>query len=88
VDTAEVSGRATADSTEKQSIKPAIRRWLALAMVFWGLSMALPEGALAQNNQGTGVNLVVPNGTYAFQDGGYLPVGPDGALAPLAAAAE
>ena len=90
-DTTEVSGRATADSREKQTMKPAIRRWLALAMAFLGLYLALPEGALAQNNQGqndqgAGVNLVVPNGTYVFQDGGYLPVGPGGTLAPLAAA--
>ena len=49
-DTTEVSGRVTADSREKQTMKPTIRRWLALAIAFLGLYLALPEGGLAQND--------------------------------------
>jgi hypothetical protein len=88
-DTTEVSGRVSADSREKQTMKPTIRRWLALAIAFLGLYLGAPVCGLAQNNQGqndqgTGIKLVVPNGTYVFQDGGYLPIG--GTLVPLAAA--
>jgi hypothetical protein len=61
-DTTEVSGRVTADSKEKQTMKPTIRRCLALAIAFLGLYLALPDCGLAQNNQdqndqGTGINL-------------------------------
>ena len=70
-DTTEVSGRVTADSKEKQTMKPTIRRCLAPAIAFLGLYLALPDCGLAQNNQdqndqGTGFNLWVPNGTYPF----------------------
>jgi hypothetical protein len=72
-DTTEVSGRLTANSKERQTMKPTIRRCLALAIAFLGLYLALPDCGLAQNNQdqndqGTGINLRVPNGTYPFQD--------------------
>ena len=36
-DTTEVSGRVTADSREKKTMKPAIRTWLALVTVSLGL---------------------------------------------------
>jgi hypothetical protein len=77
-DTTEVSGRVTADSKEKQTMKPTILRCLALAIAFWGLYLALPDCGLAQNNQdqndqGTGINLRVPNGTYPFHDS-WVPV--------------
>ena len=87
-DTTEVSGRVTADSKEKQTMKPTIRRCLALAIAFLGLYLALPDCGLAQNNQGQndqGIKLGVPNGTYAFQDTGYV-LGPSGNLVPLGAA--
>ena len=91
-DTTEVSGRVTADSREKQTMKPTIRRCLALAVAFLGLYLALPDCGLAQNNQdqndqGTGINLRVPNGTYPFQDSGYVPPTPGATtLVPLGAA--
>jgi hypothetical protein len=69
-DTTEVSGRVTADSREKQTMKPTIRRCLALAIAFLGLYLALPDCGLAQNNQGQngqGVPLGVPIGTYVTQ---------------------
>ena len=92
-DTTEVSGRVTADSKEKQTMKPTIRRCLALAIAFLGLYLALP-GGLAQNNQdqndqGNGINLRVPNGTYPFQDSGYAPaIPPATGLVPLQAAGQ
>lgn len=57
-------------------MKPTIRRWLALAIAFLGLYLALPDCGLAQNNQGQnhqGVNLGVPNGTYSTQITGQIP---------------
>jgi hypothetical protein len=93
-DTTEVSGRVTADSKEKQTMKPTIRRCLALAVAFLGLYLALPDCGLAQNNQdqndqGTGINLRVPNGTYPFQDSGYVPaIPPATGLVPLQAAGQ
>ena len=75
-DTTDVSARVTADSREKQTMKPTIRRWLALAIAFLGLYLALPDCGLAQNNQGQndqGVNLGVPNGTYSTQITGQIP---------------
>jgi hypothetical protein len=93
-DTTEVSGRVTADSKEKQTMKPTIRRCLALAIAFLGLYLALPDCGLGQNNQdqndqGTGINLRVPNGTYPFQDSGYAPaIPPATGLVPLQAAGQ
>jgi hypothetical protein len=74
-DRTDVSGRVTADSREKQTMKPTIRRWLALVTASMGLYLGLSVCGLAQNNQGQndqGVQLGVPNGTYAFQDSGYV----------------
>jgi hypothetical protein len=74
-DTTEASGRVTADSREKQTMKPTIRRCLALAIAFLGLYLALPDRGLAQNNQGQndqGIKLGVPNGTYVTQSTGYV----------------
>jgi len=87
-DTTEVSGRVTADSREKQTMKPNIRRWLALVIASMGLYLVLPDRGLAQNDQGSGIKLVVPNGTYVFRDTGYLlPNFPSGTpLVRLAAA--
>jgi hypothetical protein len=51
-DTTEVSGRVTADSREKKTMKPAIRTWLALVTVSLGLYLGLPVCGLAQNDQG------------------------------------
>ena len=51
-------------------------------------TLILPALAYAQNNQGDagpGIKLGVPNGTYAFQDTGYV-LGPSGNLVPLGAA--
>src|SRR6516164_8122271 len=70
-DTTDVSARVTADSREKQTMKPTIRRWLALAIAFLGLYLALPDCGLGQNHQG--VNLGVPNGTYSTQITGQIP---------------
>ena len=42
-------------------------------------TLILPALAYADNNQGdrgSGINLGVPNGTYAFQDSGYVPAIP------------
>ena len=76
-DTTEVSGRVTADSREKQTMKPTILRWLALVTVSLGLYLGLSVCGLAQNDQGqndqgTGIKLGVPNGTYAVQESGYV----------------
>ena len=76
-DTTEVCGRVTADSREKQTMKPTIRRCLALAIAFLGLYLGLSVCGLAQNDQGqndqgTGIKLGVPNGTYAVQESGYV----------------
>ena len=46
-DRTDVSGRVTADSREKQTTKPTIRRCLALAIAFLGLYLALPDCGLA-----------------------------------------
>jgi hypothetical protein len=51
-DTTGVSGRVTADSREKQTMKPTIRRWLVLVTASIGLYLALPDRGLAQNDQG------------------------------------
>lgn len=75
-------------------MKPTIRRCLALAIAFLGLYLALPDCGLGQNNQdqndqGTGINLRVPNGTYPFQDSGYAPaIPPATGLVPLQAAGQ
>jgi hypothetical protein len=87
----EVSGKVNADSKEKQTMKPTIRRCLALAIAFLGLYLALPDCGLAQNNQdqndqGTSINLRGPNGTYPFQHSGYAPaIPPATGLVPLQA---
>ena|SRR5208282_770 len=51
-DRTEVSGRVTADSREKQTMKPIIRTWLALVTVSLGLYLGLSVCGSAQNNQG------------------------------------
>jgi hypothetical protein len=51
-DTTEVSGRVTADSRGKQTMKPTIRTWLALVTVSLGLYLGLSVCGLAQNDQG------------------------------------
>ena len=51
-DRTDVSGRVTADSREKQTMKPTIRRWLVLAIASLGLYLGLPVCGLAQNDQG------------------------------------
>jgi hypothetical protein len=55
-------------------------------------ALILPALAYAQNNQGdqgSGINLGVPNGTYAFQDSGYVPaIPPATGLVPLQAAGQ
>jgi hypothetical protein len=86
-DRTDISGRVTADSREKQTMKPTIRTWLALVTVSLGLYLGLSVCGLAndqgQNNQGqcdAGIN-----GTYSVHITGYVP-GPSGNLVPLAAA--
>jgi len=84
-DTTEVSGRVTADSREKQTMKPTIRRCLALAIAFLGLYLALPDRGLAQNDQGQndqGIKLGVPNGTYSWRDSGQVTVTLPGSSTP------
>jgi hypothetical protein len=91
-DTTEVSGRVTADSREKETMKSTVRRWVALISASLGLYLGLSVCGLAQNDQGqndqgTGIKLGVPNGTYAFQDSGYVPPAPGATtLVPLEAA--
>jgi hypothetical protein len=72
-DTTEVSGRVTADSREKQTMKPTIRRCLALAIAFLGLYLALPEGGLAQSVKGPPITLATLKGTYVGAFSGYMP---------------
>ena len=50
-------------------------------------TLILPALAYAQNNEGDAghIKLGVPNGTYPFQDTGYV-LGPSGNLVPLGAA--
>ena len=86
-DTTEVSGRVTADSREKQTMKPTIRTWLALVTVSLGLYLGLSVCGLAndqgQNNQGqcdAGIN-----GTYSVHITGYVPDS-SGNMVPLAVA--
>ena len=71
-----------------------VRRCLALAIAFLGLHLALPDCGLAQDNQGQndqgrGIKLSVPHGTYPFQDSGYVPaIPPATGLVPLQAAGQ
>jgi hypothetical protein len=52
------------------------------------LYLVLPDRGLAQNNQGSGIKLVIPNGTYAFRDSGYVTDPNTGNLLPLEAAGQ
>ena len=67
--------------------------WIAL-FVMAPLYLGLPVCGLAQSNQdqndqGTCINLGVPNGTYPFQDSGYVPaIPPATGLVPLQAAGQ
>ena len=82
--------RSVDTSKEKPTMRLIVRRWLVLVTASLGLYSGLPVCGLAQNDrgqndQGPGIKLGVPNGTYAFQDTGYV-LGPSGNLVPLGAA--
>src|SRR6516162_254206 len=84
-DTMEVSGRVTADEVNLERIHYSFRNVCALLAA----TLILPALAYAQNNQGNGpgINLVVPNGTYAVRDSGYVFFPPGSTtLVPIAAA--
>jgi len=88
-DTTEVSGRVTADSREKQTMKPTIRRWLALVTVSLGLYLGLPVCGLAQNNQGQndqGIKRGVPNGIYSVHITGQTTLPGSTIMVPIAVA--
>ncbi len=75
-------------SKEKPNMRLIARRWLVLVTASMGLYLVLPERGLAQNNQGQndqGINLVVPNGTYAFRDTGQVTL--PGSTTPILIAA-
>ena len=55
----DVSGRVTADSREKQTMKPIVRTWLALFAASVGLYLVLPDRGLAQS-----ITLGTLKGTY------------------------
>ena len=78
-DRTDLSGTVTADKVNLDGFHSPIRKlrviartWLALVTVSLGLYLGLPVCGLAQNNQGSGIKLVVPKGTYSFRDSGYL----------------
>jgi hypothetical protein len=95
-DTTEVSGRVTADSIKHELYaKKQSSLWRLTICGFCKVcslvaaTLILPAMAHAQNNQGnggSGINLVVPNGTYAVRDSGYVFFPPGSTtLVPIAA---
>jgi hypothetical protein len=85
--------RSVDTSKEKPTMRLIVRRWLVLVTASLGLYLGLPVCGLAQNDQGQndqgpGIKLGVPNGTYVFTITGYLaaPAIPSNNQVPLAAA--
>lgn len=76
-------------SKEKPTMRLIVRRWLVLITASLGLYLGLPVCGLAQsaqNDQGPGIKLGVPNGTYVFNITGLVPPTPGATtLVPLAA---
>jgi hypothetical protein len=64
--------RSVDTSKEKPTMRLIVRRWLVLVTASLGLYLGLPVCGLAQNDQGPGIKLGVPNGTYVFTITGYL----------------
>jgi hypothetical protein len=81
--------RSLDTSKEKPTMRLIVRTWLALVTASLGLSLGLPVCGLAQNaqnDQGPGIKLGVPNGTYVFNITGLVPPTPGATtLVPLAA---
>jgi hypothetical protein len=67
-DTTEVSGRVTADSREKQIMRPIVRKWLALVAASVGLYLVLPDRGLAQQS----ITLGTLKGTYVTAQSGFI----------------
>jgi hypothetical protein len=78
--------RSVDTSKEKPTMRLIVRRWLVLVTASLGLYLGLPVCGLAQNDQGLGIKLGVPNGTYVFTITGYLtaPAIPSNSQVPLA----